>query len=79
MELFGTLDELFTMLNANGLTLNSVLVAGQEITVTTTNLGNEDIKSFVILGNISYNNLQSSNSPPNAAGDYNADYNIDYL
>ncbi len=79
LELFGTLEELFTLLDATGLTLNSKLKAGQKITVTTTNLGDEDIKSFVILKDISYNNFQSSGEPPISGGDYNNDYNLDYF
>ncbi len=79
MMLFGSLEELFTMLNENGLTLNSKLVAGQEITATTTNLGDEDIKNFVILKDIPYNNSQSDGLPPLFEGDYNVDYNGDYL
>ena len=79
LERFGTLEELFTLLDANDLTLNSKLQSGQELTVTTTNIGDEDVKNFVILKDISYNNSQSDGLPPLFGGDYNDDYNLDYL
>ena len=76
---FGTLEELFVLLNDNGLSVNEKLVSGQDLVVNKTNVGDEDVKKFVVLRNITMNNAQGQKVPPLLAGDYNGDYNIDYL
>lgn len=78
LQEFGTLEQLFTLLVDNGLSVNSKLISGQQITVNKTNVGDENIKSFVVLKNITMNNDQGEKVPPLLAGDYNNDYNNDY-
>ncbi len=75
---FGTLEQLFTLLNDNNLVVNAKLISGQELVVNKINLGDEYVKNFVILQNITMNNDQGKKIPPLLAGDYNNDYNNDY-
>ena len=75
---FGTLEQLFVLLSDNNLGANSKLKSGQELTVNKTNVGDEDVKDFVVLRNITLNNNQGEMLPPIAEGDYNNDYNLDF-
>lgn len=78
LQEFGTLEQLYTLLADNGLSANSKLKSGQELTVNKVNVGDEDIKNFVVLKNITYNNDQGVNQPPIIAGDFNIDHNNDF-
>ena len=78
LEAFGNLEELYTLLADNGLTANSKLSSGQELTVNNDSVGDEDVKNFVILKEISYNNLQGDSNPPIIAGDFGNDMNNDF-
>lgn len=75
---FGTLEELFVLLNDNSLSVNAKLISGQSLTVNKVNIGDENVKDFVVLKNITMNNAQGLKVPPLLAGDYNGDYNGDY-
>ena len=75
---FGTLEDLFILLNDNNLSVNTKLISGQQLTVNKVNIGDENVKDFVVLGNITMNNAQGEKVPPLLAGDYNGDYNGDY-
>lgn len=75
---FGTLEQLFTLLIDNDLPVNAKLISGQELFVNKINLGDENIKNFVVLQNITMNNNQGEKAPPLLGGDYNDDYNNDY-
>ena len=76
---FGTLDELFTFLVDNNLNANSKLTSGQEIIINKVGKGEENIKSFIALGRIVFNNDQGKALPPVLSGDYNNDYSNDYF
>lgn len=75
---FGTLEELFVLLIDNDLSVNTKLISGQQLTVNKVNIGNENVKDFVVLGDITMNNAQGLRLPPLLSGDYNLDYNGDY-
>ncbi len=79
LQEFGTLEEIFTLANDNDLNLNSKLVAGRELVVNKTNVGDENIKNFVVLKNLTFNNDQGDGAPPLLGGDYNNDFNNDFL
>ncbi len=76
---FGTLDQMFTLINDNNLTFNSKLNSGQELVINNSGIGDEKIKKLVTLQNIRYNNNQGEAVPPLTGGDYNNDYNSDYF
>ena len=76
---FGSLENLFTLLNDNSLSVNAKLISGQDLTVNKVNIGNEDIKKFVTLKDITMNNFQGEKEPPLLAGDYSQDYSNDYF
>ena len=76
---FGSLEDLFVLLNDNDLSINAKLISGQELTINKDNVGDEDVKKFVVLKNITMNNFQGQKVPPLLAGDYNSDYNNDYF
>lgn len=76
---FGTLEDLFILLNDNDLSVNTKLISGQQLTVNKVNIGDENVKDFVVLGNITMNNAQGEKVPPLLSGDYNNDYNNDYF
>ncbi len=78
IQAFGTLEELFTLLNDNSLNVNSKLTSGQDLTINTINRGDENVKDFVVLKNITYNNAQGQSVPPLNAGDFSDDYSNDY-
>ena len=75
---FGTLEELFTLLNDNNLAVNAKLISGQDLVINKINIGDENVKNFVVLRNITMNNDQGEKVPPLLSGDYNSDYNNDY-
>ena len=75
---FGTLEQLFTLLNDNNLAVNTKLISGQELVVNKINVGDENVKNFVTLQNITMNNDQGEKVPPLLAGDFNVDFNNDY-
>ena len=76
---FGSLEDLFVLLNDNDLSVNAKLISGQELTVNKDNIGDEDVKKFVVLKNITMNNFQGQKVPPLLSGDYSQDYNNDYF
>ena len=75
---FGTLEQLFTLLNDNNLAVNTKLISGQELVVNKINVGDENVKNFVTLQNITMNNDQGEKVPPLLSGDYGDDYGNDY-
>ena len=75
---FGTLEQLFTLLNDNNLAVNTKLISGQELVVNKINVGDENVKNFVTLQNITMNNDQGEKVPPLLSGDYGNDYGNDY-
>ena len=76
---FGTLEQLFTLLNDNNLAVNAKLISGQDLVINKINIGDENVKNFVVLQNITMNNDQGEKLPPLLAGDYANDHNNDYL
>ena len=78
-ENFGTLEELFTLLNDNDLAVNAKLISGQDLVINKINIGDENVKNFVVLQNITMNNDQGEKVPPLLSGDYSNDYGNDYL
>jgi len=79
LQEFGTLDQTFTLINDNNLTFNSKLKANQELVINNEGIGDNNVKNFVTLQKIKYNNDQGVAVPPLDGGDYNNDYNSDYL
>jgi len=77
LQEFGTLEELSKFLEDNDLTLNTKLTAGRELIVNKANVGDENVKDFVVLKDITFNNDQGFGQPPLLAGDYNDDYSND--
>ena len=77
-EQFGTLEELFTLLIDNDLPINTRIISGQELVINKIDVGDEDVKNFVVLKNITMNNAQGLKLPPLVGGDYNNDYGNDY-
>ena len=75
---FGTLEELFTLLNDNNLAVNTKLISGQELVVNKINVGDENVKNFVTLQNITMNNDQGEKVPPLLSVDFNSDFSNDY-
>lgn len=78
IENFGTLEELFTLLNDNDLAVNAKLISGQELVINKIGVGDNNIKNFVTLQNITMNNDQGEKVPPLLSGDFNSDYSNDY-
>lgn len=78
LQEFGTLESLFIFLDDNNLSLNDRINASQELTANSVNVGDENIKDFVTLKNITMNNSQGLTTPPLLGGDYNSAYNNDY-
>ena len=76
---FGTLEELFKLLIDNDLSVNAKLTSGQKLTINKTNIGDEDVKNFVVLQNITMNNFQGDKTPPLLAGDFQDDFNNDFF
>ena len=75
---FGNLEELFTLLDDNNLTLNTKLTSGQDLLINKTGEGDENVKDFISLNNLTLNNNQGISVPPIFGGDYSIDYSIDY-
>ena len=75
---FGTLEQLFTLLNDNNLAVNAKLISGQDLVINKINIGDENVKNFVVLQNITMNNDQGEKVPPLLSGDYGNDYGNDY-
>ena len=78
-EQFGTLEELFVLLIDNDLPVNTRIESGQELVINKVNVGDEDVKNFVVLKNITMNNFQGLKVPPLLSGDYSEDYGNDYF
>lgn len=76
---FGNLEELFIFLLDNNLNPNSKLISGQEIIINKIGKGDENIKSFVTLGKITFNNDQGKALPPILSGDFNDDFSNDFF
>lgn len=77
-EQFGTLEELFTLLIDNDLPINTRIISGQELVINKIDVGDEDVKNFVVLKNITMNNAQGLKLPPLVGGDWNNDWNNDW-
>lgn len=75
---FGTLENLFVFLVDNDLPVNTKLVSGQDVVINKINIGDEDIKNFITLQNITMNNDQGKKVPPLLSGDYNSDFSNDF-
>jgi len=78
LQEFGSLEETFKMLSDNNLTFNSKLQSGQELIINNAELGDNNVKNFVTLQKITYNNDQGLFVPPLVAGDFNSDFNQDF-
>lgn len=76
---FGSLEDLFILLTDNNLAINDRLTSGQDLVINKTGVGNEDVKKFVTLKDITMNNFQGQKVPPLLSGDYNSDYSNDYF
>ena len=76
---FGSLEDLFVLLTDNNLAINERLTSGQDLVINKTGVGNEDIKKFVTLKDITMNNFQGQKVPPLVSGDYANDHNNDYF
>lgn len=76
---FGTLEELFTFLIDNDFSVNTKLTSGQDVIINKVNIGNEDIKNFITLQNITMNNDQGEKVPPLLSGDFSNDFSNDYF
>ena len=75
---FGTLEELFVLLDDNDFAVNVKLTPSQKIVINKINVGDENVKNFVVLKNITMNNDQGEKTPPLLAGDYANDHGNDY-
>jgi len=75
---FGTLEQLFVLLNDNDISVNAKLLSGQELVINKTNVGDEEVKDFISLGEITMNNDQGQSLPPLTGGDFNNDMNNDF-
>lgn len=76
---FGTLEELFSFLTDNDFSVNAKLVSGQDVIINKVNIGDEDIKNFISLQNITLNNDQGEKTPPLLSGDFSNDFSNDYF
>lgn len=80
LQEYGTLENVFTLINDNNLTFNSKLEANQELIINNDGVGDNKVKNFVTLQKIKYNNDQEGAVSSAVGGDYLAiDYNSDYL
>ena len=75
---FGTLEQLFVLLNDNNISVNAKLLSGQELVINKTNVGDEEVKDFISLNEITMNNDQGQSLPPLIGGDFNNDFNNDF-
>lgn len=76
---FGTLEKMFSFLIDNDFSVNAKLTSGQDVIINKVNIGDEDIKNFVVLQNITMNNDQGNKTPPLLSGDFNNDFNNDFF
>jgi len=79
LQEFGDLEKVMTLLTDNDLNFNFKLKSNQNITINNSNVGNDNIKNFYKFSGLKLSNDQTEAMPPNIAGDYNDDYNNDYL
>lgn len=79
LQEYGTLDNAITLITDNNLTFNSKLRANQELVINNEGVGDNNVKNFVTLQKIKYNNDQGVTVPPLDGGDYNSDYSDDYF
>ena len=79
LQEFGDLEKVMTLLTDNDLNFNFKLKSNQDITINNSNIGNDNIKNFYKFSGLKLSNDQTEAMPPNIAGDYNDDYNNDYL
>lgn len=78
IQSFGTLEQLFTLITDNNLSLNTKLKSGQELVINKEGIGDDNIKNFITLQNIVMNNDQGVRFPPLLGGDFNIDFNNDF-
>ena len=76
---FGTLEELFSFLIDNDFSVNTKLVSAQDVIINKVNIGDEDIKNFITLQNITMNNDQGDKTPPLLSGDFSNDFSNDFF
>lgn len=79
LEKFGTLENVFTLIKDNGLSFNSKLTGGQELTINNEGVGDSNIKNFATLQKVTFNNNQGVTVPQigTLIGDFNEDFNSD--
>lgn len=75
---FGTLEQIFVLLNDNNISVNAKLLSGQELVINKINVGDEEVKDFISLGEITMNNDQGQSLPPLIGGDFQEDFNNDF-
>lgn len=78
MQEFGTLNEVFRMIDDNDLNFNSKLRSSQELVINNEGVGDNNVKNFVILQKVKFTNDQGISVPPLVSGDYSNDYSNDY-
>ena len=62
LQAFGSLEQLFILLNDNDIVVNNILRSGQDLTINNVYIVDELLKIFVSLNNIVYNNSQNIDS-----------------
>jgi len=78
LQEFGTLEELFVVIDDNNIDVNKRVAAGQDLITNNENVGDESVKGFYKLNAIFPNNNQGTGLPPQIAGDFNNDFNNDF-
>ena len=76
---FGTVDNFFDLIKDNSLQVNSLITTGQKLLINNIGKGNEIIKQIVSTRNFVFCNNQSKLGQLGIGGDYNEDYNEDFL
>ena len=79
LQEFGDIEKIMTLIEDNNLNFNSKLKSNQNIIINNSNIGNDNIKNLYKFSGLKLSNDQTEAMPPNIAGDYNEDYNNDYL
>jgi len=79
IQLYGTIEKLVDFLNDNNLGLNSKLKSGQVVEYDEDE-GNEKAKKTITVEKLNFNNNQQTLSEAGiTGGDFNNDFNNDYL
>lgn len=56
LQYFGTIEQVFEVLDQNGFNLNTLINSGQQLNISATNIGDQEIKDFYASNNIRPNN-----------------------